>query len=94
MYPRYERMRQSTHICKWQRTISKQGGRGRPKKVNKVEDKDEDDFVDFTRNKTGVPMSQYLDWLEEETFIIPTAMDFHPPRRVWRYDPVHLSVHR
>ena len=54
MYPGDERMRQSTHKCKRQRTISKQGGRGRPKKANKVEDKDEDNFVDFTRNKTGV----------------------------------------
>ena len=87
-------MRQSTQKRKRKRTISKQRVRGIPKKGNKVEDKDEDDFVDFTRNKTGVPMSQSLDWLEAETFIIPTAMDFHPPRRVWRYDPVHLSVHR
>ena len=54
MYPGDEKTRQSTQKRKRQRTISKQRVRGIPKKGNKVEDKDEDNFVGFTQNKTGV----------------------------------------
>ena len=46
-----------------------------------------------SRREQHASMSQSLDWLEAKQLIRSTAMDFHPPRRVWRDELVHLSVH-